>query len=89
MGFFDKIGGGGGKSLLSNEEVVHVNLSTLGEEKLKSLEPKGIEFDIVSGIKQCQPCTAKEVASKTNIPSNKVWHYFMMLKEKGWITQAG
>lgn len=87
MGFFDKVGVGN-KSLLSNEEVVHINLTELGEEKLKVLEPKGMEFDIVSGIKQCQPCTAKEVSAKTNIPSNKVWHYFMMLKEKGWILQA-
>jgi sugar-specific transcriptional regulator TrmB len=86
MGFFDKVGGN--KALLNNEEVVHVNLTELGEEKLKSLEPKGTEFDIVSGIKKCQPCTAKEVSSCTNMPSNKVFHFFMMLKEKGWIAQV-
>jgi hypothetical protein len=85
MGFFDKVGGS--KALLSNEEVVHVNLTQLGEEKLKTLEPKGQEFDIVAGIKKCQPCTAKEVSGCTQIPANKVFHYFNMLKEKGWISQ--
>ena len=92
MGFFDKIGMGGG-TLVPQENAVYVHLTNFGEEVL--LKPNtldGLEYDILKAIKICQPnanaIDVKNEINKSTVSANQVFHYFSILKAKGFIERS-
>ena len=87
MGFFDRIGMRDRPVL--TEHVVHVQLTQLGETKLKNLEPVGRKFDVVAAIKKLSPCSAKEIAEEIRWPENKVRFMLAELLREGWIEKVG
>lgn len=70
MGFFDRLTGT--KQTALSETVVHVQLTEIGEKKLRDMHFTGRKFDVMSAIKKLQPCNKKEVAAEIQWPENKV-----------------
>lgn len=75
MGFSDMFGGSGQQRKVAFiEKSSDVILTTKGKEKLGKLEPVGIEYRIMSSIKEAEPsgCTTDEIARKESLPEYKV-----------------
>lgn len=87
MGFFDRIGGG--NKIALSEQVSHVQLTEIGEKKLKDIEPTGRKFDILAAIKKMQPCSIKEISEEVHWPENKVRYILGELVREQWIQKVG
>jgi len=86
MGFFDIITNR--RSAALSDQVTHIQLTEMGEKKLRELEPTGRKFDVLAATKQLQPCSAKEISEKINWPENKVKYMLGELVREGWISKV-
>lgn len=88
MGFFDALSGVANRTSALSEQVAHVQLTELGENKLKDLEPTGRKFDICMVIKSKQPCSVKEISDEIHWPENKVRYVLGDLAREQWIRKV-
>lgn len=86
MGFSDMFGGSGQKNVTFIERSSDVILTTKGKGQLGKLEPVGIEYRILSSIKEAEPngCTTDEIARKESIPEYKVRDLVKQLIRDGY-----
>lgn len=85
MGFFDKaqqVIGGGGKKM-------QVCVSTIGDQKLETIQADGAEYKILSAVKRHSPATLDEVARDPQIKFNhdQVREIMIGLLDKGWLEE--
>jgi hypothetical protein len=85
MGFFDKaqqVMGGGGRKM-------QVQVSTIGDQKLESIQADGAEYKILSAVKRHSPATLDEVIRDPQIKysNDQVREIMIGLLNKGWLEE--
>ena len=91
MGFGDMFGGSQQKKVAFIEKSSDVILTSKGKDKLGKLEPVGVEYRIMSSVKEAEPsgCTTDEIARKESLPEYKVRDIVKELIRNGLVMIKG